>query len=253
MKIQYCSDLHLEISENTLFLARNKIVPVGDVLILAGDITYLDEQRFQNPFFDELSDQFERVFMIPGNHEFYGGKDVSILDMPLEKRIRENVYLYNNQCLEYGGVVFVFSTLWSMIQLKFGKFISENMADFKYIHADGQPLTIEYYNLLHQRAFQFLERAVAQNAGKKIVVVTHHLPSPLCNAPEFMNTPMNDAFCVNLNNFIESNSIDFWIYGHSHRNVLPQMLNGTQLLTNQLGYIEFKEHLTFKRNAYFEI
>lgn len=253
MKIQYCSDLHLEISENALFLARNKVVPVGDILILAGDTTYLDERKLQNPFFDELSECFERVFMIPGNHEFYGGKDISFLDMPLKEKIRDNVFLYNNHFIEYGGIVFIFSTLWSMIQLKYGKYISENMADFKYIKSEGKPLTIEHFNHLHQRSFQFLERAVSENVGKKIVVVTHHLPSPLCNAPEFKNTPMNDAFCVNLNEFIEDNSIDYWIYGHSHRNVLPQLVNGTKLLTNQLGYIVFNEHYTFKRDVFFEL
>lgn len=38
MKIQFASDLHLELSDNSRFIKhKNPFEPVGDVLILAGD------------------------------------------------------------------------------------------------------------------------------------------------------------------------------------------------------------------------
>ena len=38
MKIQYASDLHLKLSDNKNFIRDNPLKPVGDILILAGDI-----------------------------------------------------------------------------------------------------------------------------------------------------------------------------------------------------------------------
>ena len=43
MKIQYASDLHLEMPYNRDYWYENRIEPVGDILILAGDITKLSK------------------------------------------------------------------------------------------------------------------------------------------------------------------------------------------------------------------
>ncbi|WP_205685681.1 metallophosphoesterase [Flavipsychrobacter stenotrophus] len=71
LKIQYCSDLHLEFRENNAILKRNLIPPMGQVLILGGDIMLFSEMHRNQDFFNYVSDNFETTYWIPGNHEYY--------------------------------------------------------------------------------------------------------------------------------------------------------------------------------------
>lgn len=41
MKIQYCSDLHMEFHENMRLMKSLPLEPVGDVLVIAVDVGYL--------------------------------------------------------------------------------------------------------------------------------------------------------------------------------------------------------------------
>ena len=45
MKIQYASDLHLEFADNMSFIEHGGIEPVGDVLVLAGDVSFLADRK----------------------------------------------------------------------------------------------------------------------------------------------------------------------------------------------------------------
>lgn len=56
MKIQYASDLHLEFSQNSKYLKENRLSVKGDILLLAGDISYIGDRRLnKNPFWDCVS------------------------------------------------------------------------------------------------------------------------------------------------------------------------------------------------------
>ncbi len=61
MKIQYCSDLHLEFPGNKKFLDQHPIVPAGEVLLLAGDILPFALHKKETAFIDLIADQYEMV------------------------------------------------------------------------------------------------------------------------------------------------------------------------------------------------
>ncbi len=242
MKIQICSDLHLEFKENREWFKHKPLIPKGDILIIAGDTYYLNRNYAKLDFIKKVADDFEMVYLIPGNHEYYEGYDVSAALVPFEKKIAENVILLNNTSVEIKNVRFIFSTFWSKIEKNILP-ILRGMVDFRRIKFAQENFTINHYNALHDAAFEFVSNEV-KKSGKKIIV-SHHLPSEQCNIEEFKFSPLNEAFCVDKTNFIFDHDIDYWIYGHSHRNLEDFKIGNTSLTTNQFGYIGRNEHRFF--------
>ena len=67
MRIQYMSDLHMELYENLRYIKANEFEVVGDVLVLAGDTFYLrDTIAPQKRFWNWASKNFRQVLLVPG-------------------------------------------------------------------------------------------------------------------------------------------------------------------------------------------
>jgi len=234
MKVQVCSDLHLEFATNREWLKKNPLIVKGDILIIAGDTYYLDRDFSELEFIKKVSDEFKSVYILPGNHEYYGGYNIATALEPTNQKIFENVYIVNNQTIEIEDVKFIFSTMWSKIDRNVVE-VMRGMMDFRKIIFNEQNFTVNDFNTIHEKAIEFLTNALKE-AGKK-VVITHHLPSSKCNAAEFKNSVLNEAFCVDKTRLILNSEIDFWIYGHSHRNLDDFAIGGTKMITNQFGYV----------------
>jgi len=43
----------------------------------------------------------------------------------------------------------------------------------------------------------------------------------------------------------EDSGPDYWIFGHHHNNIPDFSIGKTRLLTNQVGYVRYDEHLLF--------
>ncbi|MEL7534111.1 MAG: metallophosphoesterase [Bacteroidota bacterium] len=253
MKIQYCSDLHLEFSDNRQWLEQHPLIPAGDVLLIGGDTYHLGDKFKELAYWDLLSSQFEMVYLIPGNHEYYAGKDVQLsLEMDYELQIRDNVFLLNNTSRMFGGVEFIFTTLWSKVEAQ-AKAVLSMMYDFKLIRYNGKMLSIAQYNTLFAKSWAFLQQKIYTETHHKKVVLTHHLPSRLCNIEKYKDSPINEGFCVELTEEIAASQVDYWLYGHSHGNKAPFTIGNTQMLTNQFGYLAYSETDSFDRGAVFEV
>ena len=244
MKIQYCSDLHLEFPENRRYLKENPIEPIGDILILAGDILPFALNHKEFEFFDLVSESFENVYWLPGNHEYYRS-DVATYGNKQFRKIRKNIFVVNNITIDVGEIKLIFSTLWSKINPENEFNVMRGVSDFHVIRYNGKRFLPEHFNALHERSLEFLAFSNKNKQGKKTIIVSHHVPTFFNYPEQYENSPINDAFAVELYDFIMECDFNYWIYGHHHINIPDFMIGPTKMLTNQIGYVKYNEQNKF--------
>jgi len=247
-KIQYVSDLHLEFPDNRIYLTENPIKPVADILIIAGDFIVFEKDNtvintLYEPFIDSLAHDFEQVYIIPGNHEYYGGHDLSTALSSFTFPLRDNVTYLNNKYLFLDHYLLIFSTLWSLLPSTFPK---HRFGDFHRGQWQGASLTIDQYNQLHLNHKKFLQKTLAEFNEQKKIIITHHLPSFSLIDPQYAGDELNTGFASTCDELISSSQAEYWIYGHSHSSSNRRVLEGTTLVTNPLGYVEYNENPGFE-------
>ena len=247
LKIQFVSDLHLEFPQNRQYLRDHPLQVTGDILLIAGDSAYLDlpdsdlDTYGSYSFWDWASRHYQQVIVCLGNHDFYAHYDLSTMPDSYCCQIRHNVHAYYNSVVSIGDIDIIISTLWSKIEPCDAFLTERNVSDFYRIKYNGHRLTAEDFNREHARCLQFIQQAVVESKARTKIVLTHHVPTHLCTAQEFCGSTISGAFTVELGEYIVDSGIDYWIYGHSHRNIDAQ-ISGTRILSNQLGYISHGEH-----------
>lgn len=107
MKMQYISDLHLDIPDNLKFFERNRIFPHADILVLAGDVMPLTDLGLIEGFLNNLSEDFDRMYWVPGNHEYYG-LDYNNYRSNFLQGIRDNIFIVNNKSIIVDDVELIF-------------------------------------------------------------------------------------------------------------------------------------------------
>ena len=208
MKIQYASDIHLELSDNLRF------IKVSHLRLLVMLLAYGDSWS---------------------------------------REILPNVHYYQNKVVRIDNVDFILSTLWSHIRPEDEYFVHRGMNDFRQILYNGRRFTPADFNAEHEKCLDFIKQSVAESTAKRIVVVTHHLPSMTVVSPEHKGSLLNSAFATELGNFIADSRIDAWIFGHSHANE-EAIIGNTHLVCNQLGYVYYNENLAgFDGKRFIEI
>ena len=244
MILQYCSDLHLEFSENKQFLNQHPLQSKADILIMAGDIVPFTEMDKHKDFFNYISDNFKLTYWLPGNHEYYYS-DASERSATVHEKIRDNIFLVNNISIRQDDVMLIFSTLWSKISLVNEWQIERSISDFQVIKFNGHFFSASNFNQLHSESLDFIRKELSQNNTCKTVVITHHVPTFLNFPLQYKGSILNEAFVVELFPLIESSHINYWIYGHHHSNTPDFTIGNTILLTNQLEYVRNEENQGF--------
>lgn len=243
--IAYISDVHLgdvppsEADKRIQLLNQVE----ADYLIMAGDIC---NNRYAAYTFDKIHPKVKKVIIVKGNHEYYHN-DINYKAM----------YPPHVVCLEAGKpfvdgpVAFIGATLWTHVPERRMALIESFMPDYAVIQSeDGDELTCEDTNALHEKQKTELLVDCYRYPDKKIVMVTHHSPSYNGLSPKFAGHPANCAFHSDtIELFSDIENIKVWVHGHTHDEI-DYSYNGINVLCNPAGY--HKELNSFKVK-YFEI
>lgn len=267
MKIQFCSDLHLEWEGVTL--------PGGEVLVLAGDIAesrkvvrhkqaweLLTAEEQADPKYVELyrcwtfwlqqTAKYDRVFYVAGNHEAYHGR-FDLTHDELRGVLPANVTLMENDVVEYGDVVFLGATLWTNAnnhdQLTLYT-LKHNMNDYKVIKVHNKTadiyhkLTPETTVATHVKTVNWFRETLPQYAGRKVVVITHHAPSFMSISEQYRGPGdfhMNGGYASDLSEFIlDHPQIKAWWHGHVH-STHDYMIGTTRIMASPRGYKGYEQ------------
>ena len=235
MKLQIISDLHLSVFD---------LPPPhtdADLVIIAGDIMRPPEaiawtQQLNKP-----------VIYVPGNHEFYG----STLQATVQELQRlangTDIHVLDNQVLQWQGIRFVGSTLWTDFLCAGTGAEQENAItqsikfnhDFSRIYIDappeGQVFTPQAAATLFSRNASWLDTVLDQPFDGPTVVITHHAPSLRSIPSRFAGSPLNVNFVSDAEYLLGRERACMWVHGHLHDS-FDYEISGTRVLCNPRGY-----------------
>ena len=246
MKLQVMSDLHLEF-DHTI---RPKQTD-ADILILSGDICVADyftrsaaspyavkAQEFRR-FFYEVSQMYDRVIYVAGNHEHYHGyidKTIGIL----KENIGDWAHVLNNDYVDIDGWRFIGSTLWT--DMNKGSPLTEMylrnaMNDFRLIQHSGSHYKFRPFDAAQIHEFSKQAIDLYSKDQHRVVVCTHHAPSFKSIHPKYHNdTDMNGGYYSDLDEFImDRPQIKLWTHGHVH-SCFDYEIGTTRVVCNPHGY-----------------
>lgn len=273
--LRYVSDLHLELRKT---IYHPKLLPLWDFqpsskdkyyLALLGDIgnPYHDNLRL---FFQQISSKYEKIFYIPGNHEYYNYHVIperckTEFDVKLDEICREfnNIILMNNKTYYIDNIKIIGSTLWTNVPKENAAYITNAIRDYSAIklkkNVDGEleSISTEDTNRWNKEAVDYIENEIS-NTTDPCIVLTHHAPlfsnvdlNHHTADPIYLNGKNNYAFHNNLTSLI-SKPVVAWLYGHTHY-ASSFLFNGVEIATNQLGYSYEESTIKFNPYAYINL
>lgn len=241
MNIALLSDLHLErftFQEAIRFIKG--FDPNGiDVLVLAGDILPV---KLGAAFLELFAERYKNVVYVGGNHCWWG-QSVEKTQKILQALSIPNFHYLENKTVEIDGQRFLGATLW--FDQKEVERLGHDWQDWSdFITIQGSYPWIYEQNKL---TIEWLENNI--QAGD--VVVSHHMPSYQCVAPQFKGSQYNCFFANDLDDLIIRKEPKYWFSGHTHSSY-DLTINKTRLVSNPYGYHDrevndyFNKNLTFK-------
>jgi predicted phosphohydrolase len=234
------SDLHLELQHRP----KAWLSTVPDILILAGDISYID--RIEQ-FLVELIDQHAelQIIYITGNHEYYGNEEMLKAEEALKASLDAYDRIHFLQCetVELFNIRFIGCTGWPRMlglgkdkQQQASRVVSQSINDFYQIGMGDRSFSTDDCIALGEQHYKWLAQTLATPTScEHTVVVTHFAPSLNVANPNYPIDEMSAYFCSSFDELIKMYQPDIWVFGHTHANFDLHM-GATRILSNQHGY-----------------
>jgi hypothetical protein len=226
MLIDIASDIHLSLVSD---LGDPFFTANAPFLALLGDVCEVRQIRKMLPVFKRMSERWEKVFYVLGNHEYYQGcLDTTVDYIREEMKPFRNIHVLSNDAISIDEVTFIGTTLWSDMDrnnpmtkeaCKVGisdyYFIFPTLKDLSFRSRAIRPDdTVRLFNINTSYIDQMLRLF---NETKTIVILTHHAPSYQSIMPRFKTSPLTGAFASNLEHImVDNDQIKLWAHGHCH-------------------------------------
>lgn len=255
MRIQFVSDIHLEMSP--IKKLSEFLKPTAPYLALCGDIcAWYKKERLQT-FLQYCSKHWTRVFYVAGNHEYYNLPRKHLKDVGGPRSMADVENWLRGECGKFSNVTFlqkevvslpdencvvVGCTLWTDVAGFATKEAQQLMNDYRliWVSASGaNPVGVADLNAVHADHLAWLQNMLQQirmgATGARIVVLTHHLPTHRMISPKFLGNPLNSCFASSALERCTAVKPQAWIFGHSHIRDW-KVLDGVVCAINSHGY-----------------
>jgi hypothetical protein len=219
------SDLHIDINRRIPAIPKE-----AEYLALCGDIGDIMDDTYEK-LINQVSNTFKEVFVILGNHEYYGHVIADVERRCVELQLRyTNVYFLDKRAVVVDGVRILGCTLWSDVK----DHVKQRMNDYRLIFKNQnevlEPLDVRK---IHQEHVTWLKSEIGMSY-RPTIVLTHHAADMRMNG-RFLGGPNQSAFATDLMEMFVP-PIKAWICGHTHQN-MTLYINGIPHTANCLGYL----------------
>jgi hypothetical protein len=235
---QVLSEIHIEAD---LRYANYEIPPSAPHLVLAGGIGRLLDYDTYRHFLERQAGHYEKIFLVLGASEFYGltydegrARARRLMTAPL---LQNKLFLLDRNRYDFPGsdMTLLGCTLWSNIPPFREQLCLANADEFKYIF----DWSIESHNSAHAADTEWLRQQVSrindkaqQQPPRKIMVVTHHVPSASKSlGPENVAVD-SSAYATELISRADWPNVGIWAFGHTQY-ATEQSEGKLRVLSNQ--------------------
>ena len=240
--LQIVSDLHLESRSSIPKIEEHaeNIALLGDI----GNLIHKQDLQMYRELLADLKARFKRVFLVAGNHEYYGKSGTFDQCHQILRSISTElgvIFLEKDEWFLPDGdsnIVILGTTLWTAGREK----LKPSMNDYHQIKIEkGRLLTYEDTFRFHQENVSWLKEKIQEHREKQIIILTHHAPlldQTNASLDQTISAHPPDQYRIfygsDLSALMKPN-VKIWAFGHTHHHADFQY-NQTRVVTNAMGH-----------------